>query len=73
MFSTDNQFLDSAVELTKGADKDPVSQSVLYKNFVREFGTHYSKSTWMGVKVYAETRYSSRESSQLEQVCLLSL
>ena len=52
------QFLDAAVALTNAADKDPIQQDMIFRDFVKEFGTHFSKNTWMGVKVYAERRYS---------------
>ena len=52
------QFLDAAVALTNAADKDPIQQDMIFRDFVKEFGTHFSQNTWMGVKVYAERRYS---------------
>ena len=55
-----SQFLDAAVELTKAADKDPIHQGWVFRMFVKEFGTHFSKNTWMGVKVYAERRYTEQ-------------
>ena len=64
-------FLDSVLALQKAADLGPLEQIKTFKQFVDDFGTHFAKTTWMGVKLYAERRYSAEESESHDDKTLM--
>ena len=45
-------------------NKSAYIQEMEFKRFIHEFGTHYSSQTYLGVKMYAEFRFSYNETKQ---------
>ena len=42
----------------------------MFKDFVNTYGTHFSTNTYMGVKIYAERRYSASEKKEINDADL---
>ena len=54
-------FLEAIKGLNLASNKSILEQKFELKRFIDEFGTHYSSSTIMGVKLLTERRYSFNE------------
>ena len=54
-------FRDAILGLHMATNKSAYIQEMEFKRFIHEFGTHYSSQTYLGVKMYAEFRYSHNE------------
>lgn len=60
-------FMPSFMEAIKGlylvSNESQTVQDFEFRRFINEFGTHYASRTVLGVRLYAERRYSSSEKS----------
>ena len=50
--------------------KEKAQQEKVFRDFVNNYGTHFSTNTYMGVKVHAERRYSKKEREDIDDADL---
>ena len=54
-------FVEAVSALEKVSDSNPGNRILEFKNFVENFGTHFSRTTILGVRIVSERRFSAKE------------
>lgn len=64
--SLTQSFIEAVKGLNLASNHSSLKKDLEFKRFVNEFGTHYQKSTILGVKLYSERRYSQKETEAVD-------